>query len=324
MDRTDLSIFREMWRERIVWMGGWDRSMSSARIARRLSLSTSTVSDRLRGWRKSGFIRGVKIFPNPELLGARYCSAHVFTTDPAAFEAVERMLPLLSNLAHALEIESGFWTVLLDDEVDSVARSLALLGTIPHTAIDRQIWPLNFPPCDRRPVRRDWEMLRVLARHPEARPARLASELQISTKTAARRLERLVADRLVFFHPIPDFSATPGVVVNLRLTLKADADVLGLWEALERIDPVIVPQGDWAGDRLVTLHTLPGKPAESYLAFYWHFDTPAQVWGRIRSIAKLPGVARVVPQFVTRVWRGPSCLEARIAAAAAAHTRRGS
>ncbi|HEV2317092.1 MAG TPA: winged helix-turn-helix transcriptional regulator [Thermoplasmata archaeon] len=319
MDRMDLAIFREMWRDRIVWMGGWDPGMSASRVARRLALSTSTVSERLRKWRQSGFIHGLKIFPNPQLLDVQFRSTHIFPKDPKGFAAVERMLRLVPNLVHALEIETGFWTVWLDDGGDLLERSLALVATVPGIQIDPEIWPLSFPRVLRRPLRRDWEMIAQLARQPEASPSDLAIRLGITPKAAARRLARLVSDNLVFFHPITDFTVAPGVVVNFRIQLEERADLAGVWRELEALDPMLVPQGDWSDDRLVTLHELPGDPEASYIAFYWSFDSAAQVWERTRRMAQIRGVRRVVHQFVARVWRGPSCLESRLMSVAASH-----
>jgi hypothetical protein len=140
----------------------------------------------------------------------------------------------------------------------------------------------------------------------------LARRLRVTTKTAIRRTNRLLRSHTIFFHPVTDFIVTPGVFVNFQLTVRPGADVPGLWQTLEQIDPYLVPQGDWEDGRLVTTHALPGRADRSMIAFYWYCESAAQVWARVRELQRLDGVYRVDAQFITRVWRGSSWMDARL------------
>ena len=96
MDDRDLAILHEMFTDRVLRLGRADPRISAAQIGDRLDLATSTVSERIRAWRREGFLNGYIVFPNPALLGLKLIG-HVL--EPATLSAREKLVQLVSSSA---------------------------------------------------------------------------------------------------------------------------------------------------------------------------------------------------------------------------------
>jgi hypothetical protein len=125
-----------------------------------------------------------------------------------------------------------------------------------------------------------------------------------------------VNDFAILFHPQTDFAVSRGVFASFRITLRPGVEESRLWAQLDRVDASFVPQGSWEGDRLLTRLGLPGSPDAYYLALFWYFDYGAEVAERLRRVSRIESVARLEIEYITRVWRGLSCLGRRVGGAA--------
>jgi DNA-binding Lrp family transcriptional regulator len=314
MDRTDLRILREMLFERAFTFAPWNPRISAAVVAARTGLATSTVSDRIRAWRRDGFMRAIRVIPHPELFGARLIGHKVRADTADGFDRLQAMLHLVPNVVHALEMESTYWVFYMDEAGESVRRGEELFRTIPGIHVF-DTSPIPLPPCSHTPSPLDWRILESMSDFPDFTVARVSRQLGVSPKTVTRRLDRLISGRAVLFQPIVDWTRSGGVVAGIDAELLPHADLPALWKMVEGIDPVYIPDGVWSETGVETRITASDGSRE-WITIVWSFDSAAEIGERARQVAKLPGVKGASWSFPARSWTGVSCAAALISKAA--------
>ncbi|MEA3198974.1 MAG: hypothetical protein QOE90_402 [Thermoplasmata archaeon] len=227
MDAVDLAILREMFRERVLFWGSLDPRVSTDAIARKVGVAGSTVRARLAAWHDAGFLARYDVLPNPALVGASLGAGNFRVADPRHKPQAFEDLALLEGTVSAQDNLGGWMTTtFLAHGPESLARRLKLLERLPGVAETLPCVPVRAPAPTMAPSPLDWRLLAALRHAPGASLGGVARELGVSTKTAARRYERLVAGRALWFVPELDFGRWRGAglaLLNLYLDPKTDS-----------------------------------------------------------------------------------------------------
>ena len=168
------------------------RSLSS--IARELRVDETTVASRLGGLRRSGFLKGWSVGLNPHLLGQEMAQVWVDVRDSLHKADVIGKICLIRGVVVVKDLYGGSLGVMLyyDDAVSF--RHTTELMTRLSGAPTFGWMPEPFPPCTTVFSELDVQLVGHLQGDPLQSYARLAHALHCSTRTARRRIGRLVAE----------------------------------------------------------------------------------------------------------------------------------
>lgn len=247
MDRLDIRILRELFQARTVWPARPGMVTSYRRVARDLGAPPGTVRNRIREMARSGFLRGITVYPNPFVLGRRsnsYAIEVAPTVDKAGAVTAILRLPsvvFLENF-HSRLVGVG----IADTGDEDLQRTTAAIDRIAH-APGGLLSRVEHPPAGGPLGPAEWALLARLARGGFPTYAQLAAELKVSTRTLKRRLARLSATNAIMTFPRLDQRALRGAVAAellVQFTSRRARD-----EAEQRVrdhlDPWLTFAGVW-------------------------------------------------------------------------------
>jgi DNA-binding Lrp family transcriptional regulator len=241
MDPLDLGILRELSRDQVVWFGRPDPRFSLAEIGRELHVDRTTVAARLRRWQNQGFLRGHEVVPSPGLFGASVAGGTLRVDRPTDKPRVLEELALIPGLLSAVD-HVGPWVALLlaFDTREGLERSRRLLARTAGVSEVSPCVPLRTPEPAMAPSPSDWAVLRALRVDPRRPASEVARAVGLSTKTLARRMERLVAGRAVWYLPLLDFTRFTGATfARFLIVLRPGADGPAVAREAARLLPQI-------------------------------------------------------------------------------------
>jgi len=303
MDRLDVGILRELSRDQIVWFGSLDPRLSAAEIARRLRVDRSTVSSRLHAWERSGFLVGHEIVPSPLLFGSRIAGGNLRVAALAEKQRILEDLALVPGVISAVD-HVGEWLALLFafESRTELERHRKLLSRVSGVGEVSPCVPFRAPEPEVTPTSLDWRVLRALGAAPR-RPLRaVARSVPLSSKTLARRLERLVRARAIWYLPLLDFSRyTKSTVTRFVVVLRPDADASHAAEAAAKI----VPELTHLTDSTTLVET--GQPVPAMLDIIAHLESVGQaedIQAALRGIDSVQEAEILFPRrfYLYRNW----------------------
>lgn len=173
----------------------FDAKPAFEEIARKLGTTAVTVRTQWTRLLDDGVVRGFEVWVNPSAFGRTLARLECRT-------APHRRAQLASQLAaidgaRLLIHHHGDGLVLVhyapdEQAVTSAARLATALGAEADDA-----FAVPVPPTPRALDATDWRLVRSLREDPRASHATIAKELGKSAKTVRRRIERLVAEKVV-------------------------------------------------------------------------------------------------------------------------------
>lgn len=194
MDELDLQLMRRIGvTPFLVWPHPL-RSMRPSSLARSLKVSTDTVKRRLSAMQEVGVFHGVRVYPNPRLLGLRLATLH-FTMGAAGRKRVSsEQVAEVPGVLGVCDLVGGGRTVDVafhdDAGRDALRKELArLLG-----ATASQLMDYPAPRPTRKLSRLDWRILQALRSAADSSPEEAARSLGVSVRTVKRRFDRMAED----------------------------------------------------------------------------------------------------------------------------------
>jgi len=303
VDPLDFDILRESVHDRVITWLWFDPRRSPETIAESLGVSPSTVRRHLYEWRRSGFLRGFHVLPNPDCLGVR---SQYSVVDFAEASDLGRAIELLDSIdGMILEYEAPNQLVVhyaaeTEVELSECADRMARIRGVTHS----ETVPLHIPACGRELSRLDWRMVQLLRENAVVSKSRLAQELGISSKTAGQHFESLIASHALAFHPEFGINRFPGTIMVLAALLsdpsqseRVAAEVLRVFpESIRNFGP-----GSAA----------PGEPSPAVL-FLVAASTVAQLDDLSITVRALRGVSGTRLLSPQRLRHYPRWTDARI------------
>lgn len=221
MDELDVRILRELVQGQTIAPLDPNFRKSFGAIARTLSVDRDTVRNRIRRLHTTGFIRGWHTFVNPRLFGGGMLAIW-FDVDPAVKDDLVEKFRLLPGTMIIDRFYGTFLALVLRyyDEW-SGRKHIDLVRELAD--VDRlSVMRVPLPECHTTVSRTDWAILRSLATNPRKHLTTIAKDVNLSSRTVRRKLERLTRGAVLFALPVLDPKAVQGgMIANLVVTYGA-------------------------------------------------------------------------------------------------------
>jgi len=224
-DRLDFNIIREL----AGSPSQWNVKKSHAAIAKKLRVDEETVRNRLRRMKQEGYLQGWRLIPNPALIGRRAAFLLIGFEDSNTKEkAIDKLLHTDGVVVVAKFYDKTVIVTLFHENgqaqiAHEIQRTISAINGNPLTS-----WNASFPENLQKLEPLDWEILQRLMSDPERRLPELARELRISSRTAKRRINKMMASYAFFLIPIVNLRKIGGVpcqfIVECAEAKKREAD----------------------------------------------------------------------------------------------------
>ena len=279
MDTLDVRILRSILSSGPDFSAdaGFRRSFSS--IARGLRVDESTVANRVRRLRRSGFLRGWSVGINPHLVGQEMAQIWFDVNEPASKEDVIGKVCLLPGVAVVKDLYGPSVCVVLYYEGEATLRRttellLRLGGSRGSTSM---VEP--FPNCNLTISDEDLRIIRNLQKDPLISDVKLAKVLGRSARTVKRRIRRLLGGEAIYLvaELNPKF-LTGGIVAGLLVSYDAPARKASA-------EPEVLAHLD---DRLLFAHL--DNPLQGYFAIF--LTSIGKARETFREVLGIPGVRK--------------------------------
>lgn len=281
----DFAIFREVHGEGRAG-SEFDPRRSPEKIARRLRVSPATVRRRIGRWRTDGFLLGYDVLPHPELLGSRMAARVLEFTDPRAQRRALGAIRLIDGMVQIDPARSNLLAVYYTDTPGPSQRRRRQLEALEEVTEVGPELTFDLPACAYRMSRTDWRLLAALRRAPEARRSVIATELGLSTRTVARRLDAILDAGAVMFDPIFEFSRFCQTIAVLVASVEQPARRPEILHRIRALHPSSVPtQGPTRTDP-----SAEAPPVQLWVTA----PTTAELDQLGARVAHLPGVRNVM------------------------------
>ncbi len=218
MDEVDVAIVREMVSPHSFQ---WDIRKSYASLAKKAGVDEDTVRARFRRFQDDGVLQNWELVVNPSALGLRMARAEV---DVGGASAKERIVPGLALVDGVRWIISYYGNLLLVTfyyrNEKELERRIRLISSISGAVLSW--YDVPFPRCDIRLSRTDWSLVKSLRKDPRKNYSAIARELNISVRTARRRIKRMIDARSFFLETVLNLKRMKGGVLCYLRVLPAE------------------------------------------------------------------------------------------------------
>ena len=198
-------------------------------VAAQLGVSEGTVRNRILRLHESGFIKEVRLIPNPSLMGLGEANVLVDVPREKLRDEFVEELRLLGDVVILAVFHGPLVSVIFRYRGEpELVRRIALirrLAKVDAVTVGR----IPFPPCNLPLSSSDWGLLRAFHRDPGRTYASVGREVHASSRTVKRKLERMLRENAAFVFPAFDIGKIPRgtvgtLIVEYPLEIKADVD----------------------------------------------------------------------------------------------------
>ena len=200
----------------------WNIRESYASFAEKLGVDEETVRRRVKRARESGFLKGWKLFLNPNLIGFESTGLQIEIDDE------ERKLEVISKIGQVdgvvIVIDfhgTALRVVLYYHNEDDLERKIQQVSSICHNSKVVR-WVGGFPATDLKMKNTDWEIVRAFRKDPRRSPSAVADEVKISTRTVKRRLTLMTKNNSIFMLPEINYDKSIGVASDYLIVCPDD------------------------------------------------------------------------------------------------------
>ena len=296
MDRLDFAVYRFLspQGEARFWAGRRiiDPRITPRGIAEQVGISESGVRTRLHHLTDRGFLKDKICIPNPSLFGRRVFVADLLVRQPGEVDRILRDLTLVEGVVFTRDVldedERKIRVHFVSESDSTAARVGALLGRLSPAGAPFRPQPYYIPPCDRELTTLDWRVLKDVWQHPDATFSKIAENVGISIKTAARCYHHLIDSRACWWTHGPNSEEFPLSLVSADLSRPQNLDSILGW--INKEAPEWMPV---ANDGL----GLEPEEATMVVAGLVPADVPTVLERFLRKFASREGVDRIRRTF---------------------------
>lgn len=198
MDKLDVRIFREFAQDREAIPLQSDIRKSLRAVAKNLGVDEVTVRNRVRKLQEAGFLKGWRVFPNPNLLHCRVAHCRCTVQPPSFKDDAIRKIKLIPGVLAIVNYFGDSIRVTLYFEDEQSFRKLRELITRICNSQDLVHVEAYYPPCSITLSHRDWEIVRSIQDDPRKSYDAISNATGISNKAVMRRLNKMVQGKALF------------------------------------------------------------------------------------------------------------------------------
>lgn len=212
MDRLDIRILRELAQSHTLWPARPGLVSSYRSMARQLGVSPGTVRNRIREMVRTGFLQGISVYANPNLLGLRSGSYAVEVSPALARSEVLRRVAQVQGVVFLENFLGTLLGVGLTYEDDrTLEEKLTRIDRIARSA--RGVFSrVEHPPSAVTLNASEWALVVRLMQGSFASYHQLAQESRVPVRTLKRRVAKLLRANAILTFPRTDYRALTGGV----------------------------------------------------------------------------------------------------------------
>ncbi len=247
LDKLDIKILRELVQgEAYPYQTDFRRSFRE--IGKKFQVDEDTVKNRVERLRKLGLWEGSWLLVNPKLMGLSNASL-AFDVPPESKDELIPKLRLIEDVRTIRNYYGSLITVQLYCESEqSIKKRIELISRISNTE-KILTSSIPFPKCEISLSKTDWEIVRNSQRDPRKSYNEISKELDISSKTVKRRLERMVEGKALFVVWSANLEAFEGAILaDLRVIHDSIESRGGVdQKIISRLEDYLYYSGLWKG-----------------------------------------------------------------------------
>jgi DNA-binding Lrp family transcriptional regulator len=210
MDKLDVQIFGALVHDRQASPAQSGIRIPIRKIGIKFGIDEDTVRKRIEKMRQSGFLRGWALFPNPNAFGLK--GAEIWMdVDSDKSKAIHSFLKIPGVVTVVDMLGAGAVIVQFREQTRSAREVLHdIEGKAKVTNLD--FLEMQFPPCREALSNTDIKICRILQINPLFTYKEIAEKTGITTRTARRRVARMIEGNALFLQPSMNAKALEGVV----------------------------------------------------------------------------------------------------------------
>lgn len=196
----------------------WNVRESYAKIAKKLGIDEETVRLAVKRANESGLVEKWRFILNPNLLGETSASLQLNVENISAKKEIISQLQLVEGVFMIFDFHGDNLRIIFNFETNNsrnLNRKLALIKSICHSKeSDTLHWVTKAPPCEVKPRRIDWRILKSLSKNPRKNLREVASSLGVSSRTVNRRLHAMIEGKMFYLIPVRNVKRSSGLLCN--------------------------------------------------------------------------------------------------------------
>jgi DNA-binding Lrp family transcriptional regulator len=190
--------------------------ISYSSLGNKIGLTAKSVNARVKKMQSSGVIDSFIIKVNPLVLGySKFCLLIVRNNKKAADEKhIRRSLSLVGDILYTGHVLGNISTFKLAVKKEAEEKLELLVDVIGQDLLI-QNQTVVFPNVREQPTYTDFKIMRCLLANPRMEISDIAEKISMSSKTVARRLEKMIENHVLDFTVQCNFTAIRGYIVSL-------------------------------------------------------------------------------------------------------------
>ena len=190
--------------------------VSYSSLGNEIGLTTKSVKTRVKKMQSSGVIDSFIVKVNPLVLGySKSCMLVLRVNSKAADEKhIRRSLSLLGDILYTGHILGNISTFKLAVKKEAEEKLELLVDVIGQNLLI-QNQTIVFQNVREQPTYTDFKIMRCLLDNPRMEISDIAEKISMSSKTVARRLEKMIENHVLDFTVQCNFKAIRGYIVSV-------------------------------------------------------------------------------------------------------------
>jgi DNA-binding Lrp family transcriptional regulator len=191
--------------------------VSYSSLGNEIGLTTKSVKARVKKMQSSGVIDSFIVKVNPLVLGySKYCMLvlKVNSSKAADEKHIRRSLSLLGDILYTGHILGNISTFKLAVKKEAEEKLELLVDVIGQNLLI-QNQTIVFQNVREQPTYTDFKIMRCLLDNPRMEISDIAEKISMSSKTVARRLEKMIENHVLDFTVQCNFKAIRGYIVSV-------------------------------------------------------------------------------------------------------------
>jgi DNA-binding Lrp family transcriptional regulator len=213
LDNLDVRVFRELWQGSVAAPLEPDIRRSYRSMARKLGVDEVTFRNRVRRFQQIGLLKGWLLAVNPTLFGMKVGQLWLGVQSSSAKDDLINELSSMRGVLAVMDCYGPSLTLVIMYESETALGEE--LEAIARISKNENVVRVNIPvpKCAAKLTKTDWEIIKAIQTNPRLSYSLISKEVGVSTRTAKRRLEKMIEELALFALPSIDPKALIGATI---------------------------------------------------------------------------------------------------------------